>query len=119
MLAIKLKRIGKKHQASFRVVIGEKRSKVLGRFLEDVGWFNPRTNELQVNKERALYWMKSGAQPTDTVYNLLVRVGAIKGKKRAVHSISKKKVEEKQAVPRLAMEKKIPEAIYSEEKSIE
>ncbi len=94
MLAIKLRRTGKKHQASFRIVVSEKRSKVKGRFVEDLGWFNPRNDEVQMNNERALYWMKSGAQPTDTVHNILIRVGAIKGKKIPVHSISKKKQEE-------------------------
>jgi len=85
MLAIKLKRVGKKHQASFRVVVAEKRSKVHGNFVEDLGWMNPRTDEAQVNGERASYWMKVGAQPTPTVWNLLVRKGVVRGKKIAVH----------------------------------
>lgn len=91
MLAIKLRRVGKKHQASFRVVVAEKRSKVGGNFVEDLGWVNPRTDEAEVNAERALYWMKVGAQPTDTVWNLLVRKGIIRGKKRPVHHASKQK----------------------------
>lgn len=90
MLAIKLKRIGKKHQASFRVVVMEKRSKLQGRFLEDLGWANPRTDERQLNAERASYWMKVGAKPTDTAWNLLVKAGVVRGKKIAVHSKSKK-----------------------------
>ena len=89
MLAIKLKRIGKKHQASFRIIVSEKRSKIDGRYVEDLGWLNPRSDELNVNKERAEYWLKNGAQPTDTVYNLLVKIGLIKGPKRAVHAKSK------------------------------
>lgn len=71
MLAIKLKRIGKKHQASFRFVVMEKRSKINGRFLEDLGWFNPRTDQLKVNTARADYWLKNGAQSTDRVARLL------------------------------------------------
>lgn len=90
MLAIKLKRIGKKHQPSFRVVINEKRSKATGRYIEDLGWFNPRSKEFKINTERVNYWIKSGAQPTDTVHNLLVRAEAISGPKKAVHSKSKK-----------------------------
>ncbi|KKU15354.1 30S ribosomal protein S16 [Candidatus Wolfebacteria bacterium RIFCSPLOWO2_01_FULL_45_19] len=71
MLAIKLKRIGKKHQAAYRVVVAEKRSKLGGRYVEDLGWFNPHTDEMLINKERAAYWIKNGAQPTDRVLRLL------------------------------------------------
>lgn len=71
MLAIKLKRIGKKHQPSFRLVVAEKRSKINGRFLEDLGWFNPRTDQAKINSERTDYWLKNGAQPTERVGRLL------------------------------------------------
>lgn len=94
MLTIKLKRIGKKHQASFRMIVAEKRSKLQGRYVEDLGWFNPESNELNVKKERIEYWLKNGAQPTDTVHNLLVKIGLIKKAKRAVHAKSKKEVKE-------------------------
>ncbi len=93
MLAIKLKRIGKKHQASFRVIVAEKRSKMQGRYVEDLGWLNPRSKEFNIKKERALYWLKNGAQPTDTVYNLLIKSKIMSGLKRPVHK--KKKVERK------------------------
>ncbi|MBI3638641.1 30S ribosomal protein S16 [Candidatus Wolfebacteria bacterium] len=91
MLAIKLKRIGKKHQPSFRIVVAEKRSKLEGRYVDDLGWLNPRSKEFIVNKERVSYWIKNGAQPTDSAHNLLVKSGAISGPKRPVHK--KKKVE--------------------------
>ncbi len=71
MLAIKLKRIGKKHQAAYRVIVAEKRSKLGGRYVEDLGWFNPHTDEIKISKERAEYWIKAGAQPTDRVRRLL------------------------------------------------
>ncbi len=93
MLAIKLKRIGKKKQVAFRLIVAPKRSKLGGKFVEDVGWFNPRTDEFKINKERVLYWIGSGAQPTNTVHNVLIRSHVLKGKKIAVHSISKKKAE--------------------------
>ncbi len=92
MLAIKLKRIGKKHQPSFRVVVAEKRSKLVGRFVEDLGWLNPRTKEFQINGDRAGYWIKVGAQPTDSVHNILVSKGIVKGTKRPVHKKSKKEI---------------------------
>lgn len=78
MLAIKFKRIGKKKQAAFRVVVAEKRSKLRGRSVEDLGWVNPRSDEYQVVAERVLYWLKVGAQPTPSVRNLLVKAGIIK-----------------------------------------
>lgn len=71
MLAIKLKRIGKKHQAAYRVIVAEKRSKLGGRYAEDLGWFNPHTNEISVDKTRIEYWIKNGAKPTDRVRRLL------------------------------------------------
>ncbi|MDI6820627.1 MAG: 30S ribosomal protein S16 [Patescibacteria group bacterium] len=91
MLAIKFKRIGKKHQASFRIIVAEKRSKVHGRFIDDLGWYNPTSGEGSVNSERANYWLKVGAKATPTVHNLLVRKGVIKGPKIPVHKIAKKR----------------------------
>jgi len=71
MLAIKLKRIGKKHQAAYRIVIAEKRSKLGGRDVEDIGWFNPHSDESKIAKERVEYWLGVGAQPTDRVKKIL------------------------------------------------
>jgi len=96
MLTIKLKRIGKKNQASFRVVVLEKRSKLNGRYVEDLGFLNPKSDEINLNKERIAYWLKVGAQPTDTVHNLLIKNGLIKGAKIAVH---KKKKGSAEATP--------------------
>ncbi len=93
MLAIKLKRIGKKHQGSFRIVVGEKRDNMSGRFADDLGWWNPRTDKFEVEKEKALDWIKKGAQPTPTVHNLLITAGALKGKKIPVHNKPKKSAE--------------------------
>ncbi|MEK7630384.1 MAG: 30S ribosomal protein S16 [Patescibacteria group bacterium] len=90
MLAIKFKKIGKKHQISFRVAVQEKRSKLEGRFTEDLGWFDPHTDKFEVNGERVKYWISKGAQPTASVHNLIVKAGIIKGKKIAVHKKSKK-----------------------------
>ncbi|OGY63141.1 MAG: 30S ribosomal protein S16 [Candidatus Harrisonbacteria bacterium RIFCSPHIGHO2_01_FULL_44_13] len=89
MLVLKLKRIGKKHQASFRLVVDEKRHKLLGKNLEDLGWYNPRNKKHEFNKERILHWIKNGAQASDTVHNLLISAGIIQGKKIAVHKKAK------------------------------
>ncbi len=90
MLAIKLRRIGKKHQAAFRIIVSEKRSKVDGRYTDNIGWLNPNSKEFNIKKEKAQYWLKNGAQPTDTVYNLFIKAGIIEGRKKSVHK--KKKV---------------------------
>ncbi len=90
MLAIKLKRVGKKHQATFRMIVIEKRLKINGRFVEDLGWVNPHTDTFEIKKELAKKWISQGAQPTATVHNLLVRAGMTEEKKISVHKKSKK-----------------------------
>lgn len=93
MLVLKLQRVGKKHQASFRLVVGEKRTKLNGKQLEYLGWYNPRSSKSELAKERILHWLKVGAQKTATVHNLLVSQGIISEKKIAVHKQPKKKAE--------------------------
>ena len=81
MLAIRFKRVGRKHQPSFRVVIAEKRSKRDGLSVDDIGFYNPITKEFGVKKERLEHWLKVGAKPTPTVHNLLVNHKLISGPK--------------------------------------
>lgn len=111
MIAIKFKPVGKKHQGSFRVVVGEKRSKLRGVFIEDLGWYNPANSTYHVNKERAQYWISVGAQPTDTVHNLLVRGGVVRGKKIAVHRTAKKSAEEQSAEASKTVKAEIAETV--------
>jgi small subunit ribosomal protein S16 len=103
MLAIKLQRIGKKHQPSYRVVVAEKRSKMAAPPVEDLGSYNPFTKATTVKKERVLHWVKMGAQPTITANNLLVKEGVITGKAISVKmpkAVAKVPViEEKAAAP--------------------
>jgi small subunit ribosomal protein S16 len=84
MLAIKLQRIGKKHQPSYRLVVAPKRSKMAGPPVEDLGSYNTFTKKSTINKERVSYWFGVGAQPTVTVHNFLVKEGIIKGTKIAI-----------------------------------
>ena len=93
MLKIKLKLIGKKHQRSFRIIVQEAREKLKGKFVEDLGWWNPHFDKFEIKKDRVLYWLKKGAQPTDTCYNLLIEAKVIEGKKRSVHKTKRKKKE--------------------------
>ena len=94
---IRLQRHGKLHQPAYRLVVGEKRSKLKGEQLEDMGWFNPGENKFQFNKERIHYWLKIGAKTSPTVNNLLIQAGIVEGKKIAVHKKPKKKAEEAKA----------------------
>jgi small subunit ribosomal protein S16 len=93
MLVIRFFRIGKKNQPSFKIVVTDKRNPPRGgRFVEEVGFLNPITKEKVLKKERIKYWLSVGAQPSESVYNLLVSEKIIEGKKIPVH---KKKKEEK------------------------
>lgn len=97
MLAIKFKRVGKKHQASFRVVVTEKRTKLNGRYVDDLGWMDPHADTFDVKKEKAERWISVGAKPTPSVHNLLVKAGIIAGAKVPVHARSKKNAAEEAA----------------------
>ncbi len=85
MLAIKLQRIGKKNQPSYRIVVQEKRSKLNGRSIDDLGWYNPMNKESKVDGDKVKRWISSGAQPTATAHNLFVKQGIVSGAKRPVH----------------------------------
>ena len=74
---IRLKRMGQKKAPFYRIVVADSRSPRDGRFIEEIGYFNPcsEPNELNVNKEAAEKWLSNGAQPTDTVKSLLKKAG--------------------------------------------
>lgn len=74
MLAIKLRRIGKKGQASFRLVVSEKKSKLQGKFVEDLGWINPHTDIVRVSEERVRHWVGRGAELTPSAARYLAKV---------------------------------------------
>ena len=73
MLAIRLMRMGAKKKPSYRVVVKEKLSKRDGAYVENVGFYNPTRDpaEVRLNMERVNYWIAKGAQPTDTVRQLI------------------------------------------------
>lgn len=93
MLSIRLSRVGKKNFAYFRVVVMDKQKSAKGRALEVLGAVNPHKKEISLKKERILYWIGVGAQPSDRVHNILISQEVIKGKKRP-KKIKKKAVEE-------------------------
>ncbi len=83
MLAIRLFRIGKKKQPAYKIVVTEKRNPPQGgHFVEQVGFYNPLTNERILKEDRIKYWLGVGAQTSDTVYNMLVSEKIIEGEKR-------------------------------------
>ncbi len=83
MLSIRLRNVGKKHQRSFRLVVQEAKSKLQGKFVEDLGWWNPHTNKAEIKNDRAEYWIGKGAQPSATVRQLLVKSKAATSKAAA------------------------------------
>ena len=90
MLTIRLQRVGKKNQPSFRIVVTDKRNSAKsGKSKETVGWYNPIGHTHAVHKERIFYWLEKGAQASGTVHNLLVKNGIIQGKKIDVASKAK------------------------------
>lgn len=74
---IRLKRMGQKKAPFYRIVVADSRSPRDGRFIEEIGYFNPcqEPNELNINAEAAQKWLANGAQPTDTVKDLLKKAG--------------------------------------------
>lgn len=64
--------------------MAEKRSKVNGRFVEDLGWFNPFTDQSKINAERVNYWIKNGAQPTPSALTLIKKNAIMKDRKQKV-----------------------------------
>jgi len=76
---IRLKRMGAKKAPFYRVVVADARAPRDGRFIEEIGYFNPLTEPAQVkiNEEKALKWLQTGAQPSETVKSLLRKEGIL------------------------------------------
>ncbi len=76
---IRLRRVGGKGQPSYRLVVADSRSPRDGRFIENVGHYNPRNDPAtyEIDKERVRYWLSQGAKPSDAVARLLEKEGLI------------------------------------------
>lgn len=82
MLAIRLQRVGRKNDPSFRVIVADSKLKPkTGNVLEILGSYNARQGKPIINTERATYWMSVGAKASGTVHNILVDLKAVTGKK--------------------------------------
>ncbi len=122
MLAIRLKRVGRTNDPSFRIIVQDSRRspKKMRGLAEFVGSYDARKGKPQIDGERVKFWMSQGAQPSDTVHNLLVDAKIITGKK--VNAMNKKtkvvkevpKEEAKKPAPSAVAEAK-PEEVKAEE----
>lgn len=79
MVKIRLRRMGAKKSPFYRIVVADSRYPRDGRFIEEIGTYNPMTAEVEVkvDAERAQKWIKNGAQPTDTVRGILKKAGVL------------------------------------------
>ena len=77
MVKIRLRRMGAKKAPFYRVVVADSRYPRDGRFIEEIGYYNPLTNpvEIKIDSEKATKWISTGAQPTETVKSLLKKAG--------------------------------------------
>ncbi len=91
MIKLRLKRFGKKREASFRLVATNSTSRRDGRPLEELGFYNPRTKETRLNTEAIRARLSQGAQPTDTVRSLLEKGGLIEKTIRPAETVGKAK----------------------------
>ncbi len=77
MVKIRLRRMGMKKQPSYRIVVCDSKAPRDGKYIESIGFYNPRTepDTIQIDEERALYWLGVGAQPTEAVLRLFEKAG--------------------------------------------
>ncbi len=94
MVKIRLKRLGDKKNPIYRIIVINSAAKREGRPIEQIGFYNPKTKDLRLNKEKAADWVKKGAQPTDTVKYLIDNSdengNLIKKEKEGQQKLSKK-----------------------------
>jgi small subunit ribosomal protein S16 len=85
MLMMRLQRVGRKNDASFRIVVTDKRTGPKSdRHIDRLGSYNPKMNQVQIDAAKAKDWLSKGVQPSDTVHNILISQKVIEGKKRNV-----------------------------------
>lgn len=93
MIIIRFQPVGKKHQKIFRIVLQEKRSKLSGKIIKKLGWWDPRLKKGEFNKDLINFYIQKGAQVSDSVWNLLINKKIIQGEKRKITIRNKKKNE--------------------------
>ncbi len=94
MLVIRFSRVGRHNHAQYRIVVQERSKTPTGKHIAIVGSYDPHSKQTVLKEELIKEYLSNGAQPSDSVYNLLVTNGIIKGEKRAVKLPEKKKSSE-------------------------
>jgi len=83
MLMMRLQRVGRKNDPSYRIVVVDKRTgPKSNKHIDHLGSYNPKLNHIQLDKEKAADWLSKGVQASDTMFNLLVSQKVVEGKKR-------------------------------------
>ena len=79
MVKLRLRRMGAINQPFYRIVAVDSRKKRDGKYIESIGWYDPKPDpsQIKIDTERALYWLGVGAQPSDTVRSLLRKAGIL------------------------------------------
>lgn len=93
MLTIRLSRIGKRKQPTYRIIVIEKHRDPWAKYLELLGNYNPRSKQLEVKIDRVKYWVSKGAELSASVNNLLIKTGQLEGKKMKVVKITSQRQE--------------------------
>lgn len=96
MVKIRLRRMGTRNKPFYRVVVADSRSPRDGKFIESIGYYNPLVDpaSIKIDEEKALKWLRYGAQPTDTVRRLLERLGIVGKFEQEQASSTKQSIEE-------------------------
>jgi len=99
MLVIRLRRTGKIHQPTYRIVVTDRRKSVYSPYIEKIGEYNPKTKAVLLDKEKSMDWMKKGAKPSDTISKIFKKEG-LEHKSiiiKTYRAISKKELEKQKA----------------------
>ncbi len=117
MLMMRLQRVGRKNDPSFRIVVTDKRTGPKSdRHIDRLGSYNPKMNHVQLDAAKAKEWLAKGVQPSDTVHNILVGQKVIEGKKKNVLP-KKSPIIDEEAIKRAAEEKAAKEAAEAKAKA--
>ncbi len=93
MLTLRLQRLGKIKQATYRLIVSEKNKDPQAGSLEILGNYNPKDKKFNVKADRVTYWLGKGAQTSPTVFNLLLKTGLVSGAKKRSVFLSKRRKE--------------------------
>lgn len=121
MLSIRLTRTGKAHDPHYRIVVQEKRSKLNGKVVDTIGHYHPTSPDklLVIDKVKAAKWLSQGAQPSDTVANMLVKQGLLDPSRKVTHFYTAKPKEDKPEVKAPVKEEVVAEEPVAEVAAVE